>query len=518
MEIVNRILVCYINEDATFFRKARALFLYNTLMILLFLTLIGIYAVANPSGFIRGATGAGTMLFFVLLSTAALVKGYYRAAVNIYLIPTVVLAFIIRFITAHTAPDTAFTTYIFYWLYLIVFAAVFGKKRIVVPLTLIFVASNIAVYLMIKPLLAPSMVQTAVTGMTNSTIALFIVGVVCFINIILSDHSYSIQQNKADENETQLKLIKKIFSMIQDIAASLGESSRRFTETAQSLSDGTQSQAAILEESSASMTGIADAIKNVSDDAKNQANALNSVESGISQLNTLIQSVSQKAQIVRGSSSEAIKRGIEAAEISANALGRMEKINGSTVKIKEITRLISDIADKTNLLALNASIESARAGAAGRGFAVVADEISKLADNSTISAKEISLLISETAENISSGYEMFGRLNTLIQEINATLAESHQGSSQNSETAAKQTALSDNILLEIRSVNALSQKIAQLMEQQKIATAELSSSFEGISIITQGTAASSEEVSGATELLAHDISRLIEIVYDKKES
>ncbi|TAL37011.1 MAG: hypothetical protein EPN93_06170 [Spirochaetes bacterium] len=95
----------------------------------------------------------------------------------------------------------------------------------------------------------------------------------------------------------------------------------------------------------------------------------------------------------------------------------IESLKDESAKIEEISQTINDIADQTNLLSLNASIESARAGEHGRGFAVVADEISKLAERSMVSAKEISGIVHKSVEGISSASEQIDRTSQALRDI-----------------------------------------------------------------------------------------------------
>ncbi len=502
----------YIAENVTIQKKAKALFYYNQLMCFLLVLLVLFYSVVNKAGFIKGLVGASTIFFIVVLSTILLVRGKITAAVLIYIIPTVLLVSAARFINAAQMPYAAFSSYVYYNFYIIVFIAVFGEKKYVPVVTFLFFFCNIAIYIMIKDSLSDRILEMVSVSFANSSPTLLIIGIISYINIALTGDSNMRHKEELAVNTKQLALINSMLDGLRNITRRLDMTARSYTATAAHLTGNTQQQAALVEESTASMEEIATAIEQVSFKVKNQSEEISGIEKAMDSLNSLIVDLSQKADDMMKEASNAMKQGLEADRVSAAVMESMKEIHGNSEKIREITDLITDIADKTSLLALNASIESARAGEAGRGFAVVADEISKLADSSTESAKEISKLISSTGMNINNSFDMFSVLYGHIRSINATLEKSGILSRDMNQASTKQKELSSGINRDVDNVNTLSLSMADAMKEQADSTGELSKSLEEINHFTQGNAATAEELSASTIELTQSIQELIALL------
>lgn len=178
------------------------------------------------------------------------------------------------------------------------------------------------------------------------------------------------------------------------------------------------------------------------------------------------------------------------AEVVSHAADTVAELGKNSDQIGEIVQVIDDIADQTNLLALNAAIEAARAGEQGRGFAVVADEVRKLAERTTKATKEIAAMIRKIQTDTTYAVESI-RQGTIEVEKGRDLAK-RSGSSLN------------EIIQSTNSVVDIVNQVAAASEEQSSAAEQISKNIEGISSVTNQSAAGVQQIARAAE----DLNRL----------
>ncbi|MFC3031692.1 methyl-accepting chemotaxis protein [Pseudoalteromonas fenneropenaei] len=180
---------------------------------------------------------------------------------------------------------------------------------------------------------------------------------------------------------------------------------------------------------------------------------------------------------------------------TADVVGQLQSESG---KIEKILEVIRNIAEQTNLLALNAAIEAARAGEQGRGFAVVADEVRSLAQRSQVSVNEI-----ET---------MLGQLRTASNHAVTMMSGSTDAADGAMQKMVESNHLLEQILATIGHINDQTQQIATAAEEQSVVAGDISENMHTIQSLTAETAAISERAEKASQAMAKQNSEVTKAV------
>jgi methyl-accepting chemotaxis protein len=298
------------------------------------------------------------------------------------------------------------------------------------------------------------------------------------------------------------KSIRTLVGQISSTSELMASSAEELASTSSNLSDAAQTQAASIEEASASLEEVSASGELINKNARDQASLAEETYKSMKDLkgdNEMVVGFAGEAFTTAQNSTQQANVG---QQLMGNTIIGMNTIDESTKKIADTVRLISDVSDQVNLLALNASIEAARAGEHGRGFAVVAEEISKLADETASSAKSIAELVRKGLIEVGKGREYVDATSAAFNNILSYISQTGDLVKKITDSAEKQSKSSVLVLTDTQKVMEMSTQISSSTHEQMITNNEMSKTIDQINQKTQLTAASAEEIASSAEQIS----------------
>lgn len=257
-------------------------------------------------------------------------------------------------------------------------------------------------------------------------------------------------------------------------------------------------------------------IEQSSHGAEEQSRHFGEAAASMEQMNATVLEVSKNASNAAGTADQAKLNAIDGANVVSQVVHGIEEVQHQSLDMKDdmgtlgkqaegigqILNVISDIADQTNLLALNAAIEAARAGEAGRGFAVVADEVRKLAEKTMTATKEVGQAIRGIQDGTKKNIDNVDRAGKKIEEVTKLANDS-------GESLKKIVSLAEVTTDQVRS-------IATASEEQSSASEEISRNLANVTQISSETADAMRQSAQAVSELANQAQALKRLIDEMK--
>ncbi|MBE3577975.1 MAG: HAMP domain-containing protein [Limnochordales bacterium] len=316
----------------------------------------------------------------------------------------------------------------------------------------------------------------------------------------------------------------------QELSASTEEFAatiEQISNTIQQVAQGAQEQSSAVSNTAHSITQLQTAVNRVAKGAENQVASVreslakvdsmrSALESNRSLLHTVRQVVANSSSLAKEGGEVIEKVNASIARIKADATSvysLIRALENNTRDIGRILEVISEVADQTNLLALNAAIEAARAGEQGRGFAVVADEVRKLAERTTAETKAIADIVTRIQKATAEAGEGMGVSvrdveagEQLVQEATRALDQIEEGAKEAEAAIASLVTAAGTLEEASTAIEEAVHRIAAVAEENQAATEEMAAGIEeirqgidSVAAVSEEGAASAEEVAASAE-------------------
>ncbi len=348
----------------------------------------------------------------------------------------------------------------------------------------------------VQQLIAGLVILATIFFLLNKIVGHRIQNYIDTINEVASgqgDLSVRFDERNSDEFGRMAKGLNRLFSRVEDTITDVKSTSSKLIDKALALNElATNAQASVqqLSEEVSSMTRSASILEEKAMAVEqNTAKADEAATTADKETNLSVETLNKTIIDIRGQ-----------ADNTQNSVLVIEELARSSEEISGVMEVIRNIAEQTNLLALNAAIEAARAGEQGRGFAVVADEVRSLASRTQKSTEEIRTMIE--------------RLQAGSKEASTAMATNKASALETVDSTSKTGAVLQQALAAVDQIKTLNSATAIMASQQKEVSMDIKLGIDNVNRITEGNTASASDM----KRMSDELSALVSTMKDKLNS